>query len=70
MAKIYRLKQLGMPTGDKEALTNSHFVELSITAAFGQDAVAQDLKIFADQMRPIVNLEKSDFNRNQQGTMG
>lgn len=47
-----------------EALTGSYLVELSLLAPSGQDAVADEMKVFADQLRPLVHLEKLDYRRN------
>lgn len=44
-------------------MTSSYLVELSLLAPSGQDAVADEIKIFADQLRPLVHLEKIDYRR-------
>lgn len=46
-----------------EPLTSSYLVELSLLAPSGQDAVADEIKVFADQLRPLVHLEKLDYRR-------
>ena len=46
-----------------EPLTASHLVELSVLAPSGNDAVGEDMKIFADQLKPLVMLDKFDLRR-------
>lgn len=48
-----------------EAMTGSYLVELSLLAPSGQDAVADEIKVFAEQLRPLVHLEKIDYRRLQ-----
>jgi len=51
-------------TENLEAMTSSYLVELSLLAPSGQDAVADEIKVFADQLRPFVHLEKIDYRRH------
>lgn len=53
----------GPPAEALEALTASHLVELSVLAPSGSDAVADDMKNFADQLKPLVNMDKIDPRR-------
>ena len=46
-----------------EGVTSSHLVELSVLAPSGNDAVAEDMKNFADQLKPLVMLDKFDLRR-------
>lgn len=46
-----------------EPLTKDHLVELSVLAPRGQDAVAENMKIFAEQLKPLVKLQKFDYRR-------
>lgn len=48
-----------------EPMTSSYLVELSLVAPSGQDAVADEIKVFAEQLRPLVHLEKIDYRRLQ-----
>lgn len=48
-----------------EPMTSSYLVELSLLAPSGQDAVADEIKVFAEQLRPLVHLEKIDYRRPQ-----
>ena len=47
-----------------EPMTSSYLVELSLVAP-GQDAVASEIQVFAEQLRPLVHLEKIDYRRFQ-----
>lgn len=46
-----------------EPLTGSHLVELSVLAPSGSDAVADDMKNFAEQLKPLVHMDKIDPRR-------
>lgn len=46
-----------------EPLTGSHLVELSVLAPSGNDSVAEDMKNFAEQLKPLVFLDKIDPRR-------
>jgi len=46
-----------------EPVTNSHVVELSVLAPQGHDAVGEDVRNFAEQLKPLVQLEKTDYRR-------
>ncbi|XP_071455102.1 mediator of RNA polymerase II transcription subunit 18 [Hetaerina americana] len=51
--------------GPPEALSQSYLVEVSVVAHNGLDAVAEDVRAFADQLRPLVLLDKIDYKRLQ-----
>ena len=53
----------GGPGESLEPLSQSHLVELSVLAPSGADAVADDMKNFAEQLKPIVMLDKIDPKR-------
>jgi mediator of RNA polymerase II transcription subunit 18 len=63
--KIEDIRKL-MP-GAVEALSQSYLVELSVLAPSGQDAIADDMRCFAEQLRPLVQLEKIDYKRLAHG---
>lgn len=44
-------------------ITNSYLVEVSVVAPSGQDALADEIKAFADQLKPLVVMEKIDSKR-------
>lgn len=51
-------------TDNQEAfITNSYLVEVSVVAPSGQDALGDEIKAFADQLKPLVQLEKIDNRR-------
>lgn len=47
----------------EEPLSQSHLVELSVLAPSGQDPIGEEMKAFAEQLRPLVQLEKIDYKR-------
>jgi len=54
------------PNGPNEVLdplSGSHLVELSVLAPSGSDKVAEDMKNFAEQLKPLVVLDKIDPRR-------
>ncbi len=65
MSKIFRVSLPGGPT--EEPLTQSHLVELSVLAPSGSDAVADDMKNFSEQLKPLVMLDKIDPARALRG---
>ena len=46
-----------------EAISQSYLVELSVLVPNGQDAIAEDMRIFAEQLKPLVQLDKIDYKR-------
>ncbi|KAJ8919821.1 hypothetical protein NQ315_006350 [Exocentrus adspersus] len=46
-----------------EPISQSYLVELSVLAPSGQDAIGEDMRVFAEQLRPLVQLEKIDYKR-------
>lgn len=63
VSKIFKMSQGKMPDSSMEAISQSYLVELSVLAPSGQDAIAEDMRIFAEQLRPLVQLEKIDYKR-------
>lgn len=47
----------------QEFITNSYLVEVSVVAPSGQDALGDEIRSFADQLKPLVNLDKIDSRR-------
>ncbi|XP_044291057.1 mediator of RNA polymerase II transcription subunit 18 isoform X2 [Varanus komodoensis] len=60
--KVYRILMPGN-TDNIEPLSLSYLVELSIVAPAGQDMVSDDMRSFAEQLKPLVHLEKIDPKR-------
>lgn len=46
-----------------EPISQSYIVELSILAPSGQDAIGEEIRLFAEQLKPLVQLEKIDYKR-------
>jgi len=46
-----------------ESISKSHVVELSALTTRMDEVIADDLKIMADQLRPLVNLQNTDYRR-------
>lgn len=64
VSKIFKVNvpfKMGDPFN--EPISSSYLVELSVLAATGQDAIGEDMRIFAEQLKPLVQLEKIDFKR-------
>lgn len=65
LLKVFFPQQMG-PTKtpeNMEAISQSYLVELSVLAPPGQDAIGEDMRLFAEQLRPLVQLEKVDYKR-------
>ncbi|CAK9796403.1 Mediator of RNA polymerase II transcription subunit 18 [Anthophora quadrimaculata] len=63
VSKIFKMGQQGKIPESMEAISQSYLVELSVLAPSGQDAIAEDMRIFAEQLKPLVQLEKIDYKR-------
>lgn len=55
VSKIFKINQ--------EPISQSYLVELSVLAPSGHDAIADDMKVFAEKLKPLVLLEKIDYKR-------
>ena len=67
---VSKIFKVGPPITNKqssidslEPISQSYLVELSVLAPSGQDAIAEDMRIFAEQLKPLVQLEKIDYKR-------
>lgn len=65
VSKIMKVNSPGTPE-TAEPFTVSYLVELSVIAPHGQDQIQEDMKNFAEQLKPLVHLEKVDHRRLQQ----
>lgn len=64
VSKLYRMQQPGKTDPNNlEAISASHFVELSVVAPMGQESIGEDMKTFAEQLKPLCVLEKVDHRR-------
>ncbi|CAO1409122.1 unnamed protein product [Diamesa tonsa] len=55
VSKIFKINQ--------DPISQSYLVELSVLAPSGADAVAEDMRVFAEKLKPLVQLEKLDYKR-------
>lgn len=62
VAKIFRIIQPGN-MDNVEMLSQSYLVELSVVAPSGQEGLADEVRSFADQLKPLVVLEKVICNK-------
>ena len=62
VGKLFRY-EIGKPIHDLEPVTPSHYVEMSVVCPSGQDSVADDMKTLAEQLRPLINLDKVEQRR-------
>lgn len=60
ISKIFKTPSV---PGGGETISQSYLVELSVLAPSGQDAIAEDMRQFAEQLKPLVQLEKIDHKR-------
>ncbi|KAG7158671.1 mediator of RNA polymerase II transcription subunit 18-like [Homarus americanus] len=60
--KMYKIGA-GMSKDNLEAMTMSHLVELSVLTTKTDMTVAEDLRNLADQLKPLVQLERLDYRR-------
>lgn len=63
VAKIFRMNPATQAVDNIEPISNSYLVELSVVAPSGQDGLADEMKAFAEQLKPLVQLEKIDHRR-------
>ncbi|XP_061072344.1 mediator of RNA polymerase II transcription subunit 18 [Conger conger] len=63
VSKLFRVLVPGN-VESTEPLSLSNLVELSVLAPAGQDNVSDDMRAFAEQLRPLVHLEKIDPKRH------
>ncbi|KAK4303609.1 hypothetical protein Pmani_024391 [Petrolisthes manimaculis] len=60
--KMYKMGP-GMTKENLEPMTMSHLVELSVLTTKTDMSVADDLRALADQLKPLVQLERIDYRR-------
>ncbi|NXY23120.1 MED18 polymerase, partial [Atrichornis clamosus] len=62
---VYKIFRILMPgnTESIEPLSLSYLVELNVVAPAGQEVVSDDMRNFAEQLKPLVHLEKIDPKR-------
>jgi len=62
VGKLFRY-EAGKSAHDLEPVTASHYVEMSVVTPSGQDVVGEDMKNLAEQLKPLVHLDKVDHRR-------
>ncbi|KAH8281234.1 hypothetical protein KR018_000167 [Drosophila ironensis] len=60
LIKIVPGKQQDMAN---EPISQSYLVELSVVAPTGQENVGEEMRVFAEQLKPLVQLDKIDYKR-------
>lgn len=55
VSKIFKINQ--------EPISQSYLVELSVLAPSGHETIAEDMRVFAEKLKPLVLLEKIDYKR-------
>jgi mediator of RNA polymerase II transcription subunit 18 len=53
----------GKQPHDLEPVSGSHYVEMSVVTPSGQDAVGEDMRNLAEQLKPLITLDKVDHRR-------
>ncbi|XP_014218885.1 mediator of RNA polymerase II transcription subunit 18 [Copidosoma floridanum] len=60
---VSKILKMNQGKADVEAISQSYLVELSVLAPSGQNAIAEEIKNFAEQLKPLVQLEKINYSR-------
>jgi len=66
VSKIFKTSGIPLKPGEpftEQPISQSYLVELSVLAPTGQDAIGEEMRVFAEQLKPLVQLEKIDFKR-------
>merc|ERR1712183_212422 len=68
VSKLCKMKEPGK-TDDNSLIpiTQSHLIEASITVPTGSEDPGRELLAFADQMKPLVNMEKTELEKIRRG---
>lgn len=64
VGKLYRFEP-GKSPQDCDPVTGSHYVEMNVVAPTGQDSVGEDMKTLAEQLKPLINLDKVDLQHRR-----
>lgn len=65
VSKIFKPGPLKPGESFSEPISQSYLVECSVLAATGQEQIGEEIKAFADQLRPLVTMDKIDPKRVQ-----
>eukprot|EP00057_Strongylocentrotus_purpuratus_P009105 XP_011663579.1 PREDICTED: mediator of RNA polymerase II transcription subunit 18 isoform X2 [Strongylocentrotus purpuratus] len=58
VSKLYKFSQPGLPESPLDVMTQSQLVELSVVAPSGSENVPEDMRLFAEQLKPLVIVDK------------
>ncbi|XP_041471883.1 mediator of RNA polymerase II transcription subunit 18-like [Lytechinus variegatus] len=58
VSKLFKFSQPGLPESSLDPMTNSRLVELSVVAPSGSENVPEDMRLFAEQLKPLVIVDK------------
>lgn len=64
VTKMFKMNQVN-DTKNLEPVSASHLVEVSVVASTSQEQIGEDMKNFAEQLKPLVLLEKVDHRKLQ-----
>ena len=53
----------GQAKSTEDFISQSYLVEMSVLAPSGQETIGEDMKAFAEQLKPLVHLDKIDYKR-------
>lgn len=62
VGKLFRY-EAGKGSNELDPVSGSHYVEMSVVTPTGQDIVGEDMRNLAEQLKPLVNLDKVDHRR-------
>ncbi|XP_031567856.1 mediator of RNA polymerase II transcription subunit 18-like [Actinia tenebrosa] len=62
VSQVFRLPVVG-DMSSMQLASESYLVEIGLTTAVQQDSVAEDIKAFAEHLKPLVHLEKVDHRK-------
>jgi len=62
VGKLFRT-EAGKGPQDMEPVSSSHYVEMSVVAPSGQDLIGEDMKNLAEQLKPLIILDKVEQRR-------
>jgi len=63
VSKLFKIVPGKQQDMANEPISQSYIVELSVVAPTGQENVGEEMRVFAEQLKPLVQLEKIDYKR-------
>lgn len=61
---LYQASHDPINSKPEEFVSQSYLVEMSVLAPTGQEAIGEEMKAFAEQLKPLVHLDKIDIKRS------